>query len=184
MVAEAVEEFVRASLPPPPARVLEVGAGSGDLARLLTGLGYDLVAIDPAGEGHVVPVALLDLDALDASFDAAVAVVSLHHVEPFEDSCRRLAAVVRPGGTFVVDEFDVDRFDEPSAGWLLERWREAGRSATGTRPTWSPSSGPTCIRWRRSARPWASGSSSARSRTRAISTAGISARSTGRPRRS
>jgi SAM-dependent methyltransferase len=127
MVAEAVEEFVRASLPPPPARVLEVGAGSGDLARLLTGLGYDLVAIDPAGEGHVVPVALLDLDALDASFDAAVAVVSLHHVEPFEDSCRRLAAVVRPGGTLVVDEFDVDRFDEPSAGWLLERWREAGQ---------------------------------------------------------
>src|SRR4051794_5530415 len=127
MVAEAVEEFVRASLPRPPARVLEVGAGSGELARLLAGAGYDIVAIDPAGEDDVLPVALLDVAEPDASFDAAVAVVSLHHVEPFAPSCGRLAEVVRPGGALVVDEFDVARFDEPSAAWLLERWRETGR---------------------------------------------------------
>ena len=123
----AVEEFVRASLPPPPARVLEVGAGEGDLAAALAGSGYDVVAIDPAGAGDVLPVALLDIDEADASFDAAIAVVSLHHVEPFDPSCRRLAEVVRPGGTLVVDEFDVDRFDEPSAAWLLARWRETGQ---------------------------------------------------------
>ena len=127
MVAQAVEEFVRASLPPPPARVLEVGAGSGELARLLAGGGYDVVAIDPAGEDDVLPIALLDVAEPEASFDAAVAVVSLHHVEPFGPSCRRLAEVVRPGGTLVVDEFDVARFDEPSAAWLLERWRETGQ---------------------------------------------------------
>lgn len=127
MVAQAVEEFVRASLPPPPARVLEVGAGSGELARLLAGGGYDVVAIDPAGEDDVLPIALLDVAEPDASFDAAVAVVSLHHVEPFGPSCRRLAEVVRPGGTLVVDEFDVARFDQPSAAWLLERWRETGQ---------------------------------------------------------
>jgi SAM-dependent methyltransferase len=127
MVDNAVEEFVRTGLPPPPARVLEVGAGEGELAAALEGAGYHVVAIDPAGEGDVVPVALLDLDEPDASFDAAVAVVSLHHIEPFEESCRRLAAVVRPGGTLVVDEFDVARFDEPSAAWLLDRWRETGQ---------------------------------------------------------
>ena len=115
------------SLPPPPARVLEVGAGEGELAAALADAGYDVVAIDPAGEGDVVPVVLLDLAEPDASFDAAVAVVSLHHVEPFEPSCRRLAEVVRPGGALVVDEFDVARFDEPSAQWLLDRWRETGR---------------------------------------------------------
>jgi len=127
MVARAVEEFVRASLPPPPARVLEIGAGSGELAALLRGAGYDVVAIDPAGDGDVVPVALLDLDEPDGSFDAALAVVSLHHVEPFEPSCAKLAGLVRPGGTLVVDEFDVARFDEPAAAWLGERWRETGR---------------------------------------------------------
>jgi ubiquinone/menaquinone biosynthesis C-methylase UbiE len=127
MVDPIVEQYVRASLPPPPARVLEVGAGSGDLARVLAGLGYEVVAIDPGGEGDVLPVALLDVAEPDASFDAALAVVSLHHVEPFEESCLRLAEVVRPGGTLVVDEFDVRRFDEASATWLLERWREVGR---------------------------------------------------------
>ena len=127
MVAAAVEEFVRASLPPPPARLLEVGAGEGELAALLRAAGYDVVAIDPAGDGAVLPVALLDLDAPPASFDAAVAVVSLHHVEPLEPSVRRLAEVVRPEGALVVDEFDVARLDEPSAEWLVDRWRETGR---------------------------------------------------------
>jgi SAM-dependent methyltransferase len=127
MVATAVERFVRSSLPQPPCRVLEVGAGEGELAAVLAEAGYDVVAIDPAGEGDVLPVALLDLGEPDASFDAAVAVVSLHHVEPFEASCGRLGEVVRPGGTLVVDEFDVARFDEASAAWLLDRWRETGQ---------------------------------------------------------
>ena len=127
MVARAVEKFVRRNLPPPPARVLEVGAGEGELAAVLADAGYEVVAIDPAGGGDVLPVALLDLAAPDASFDAAVAVVSLHHVEPLEASCRRLAEVVAPGGVLVVDEFDVARFDEPSAAWLLDRWRETGQ---------------------------------------------------------
>ena len=127
MVDQPVAEFVSASLPPPPARLLEVGAGSGELAAALAAVGYDVVAIDPAGEGDVVPVPLLDVDEREASFDAALAVVSLHHVEPFEPSCRRLAELVRPGGTLVVDEFDVGRFDERSAAWLLDRWRETGR---------------------------------------------------------
>ena len=129
MVAQAVEEFVRAGVPPPPARLLEVGAGSGELARILAGAGYDVVAIDPVGEGDVLPVALLDFDAPPASFDAALAVVSLHHVEPFEPSCARLASLVRPGGVLVVDEFDVARFDEASAAWLVDRWRDTGRDA-------------------------------------------------------
>jgi len=127
MVARAVEEFVRASLPPPAARVLEIGAGDGELAARLGAAGYEVVAIDPAGEGAVLPVPLLELDEPHASFDAALAVVSLHHVEPLEPSCRRLAEVVRPGGTLVVDEFDVGLMDEAAAGWLLDRWRETGQ---------------------------------------------------------
>jgi SAM-dependent methyltransferase len=112
--------FVLASLPAPPARVLEIGAGDGWLAAALAG--YDVVAIDPASESpQVRRVALLDLDEPDASFDAAVAVVSLHHVEPLEASCERLAALVRPGGLLVVDEVDFERVDERAARWWLDR---------------------------------------------------------------
>jgi SAM-dependent methyltransferase len=101
--------------------VLEVGAGAGALAAALRDDGYDVAAIDPASESpDVRAVALGDLDEPAASFDAAVAVVSLHHVEPLAASCARLAEVVRAGGRLVVDEFDVERFDERAAAWWLE----------------------------------------------------------------
>jgi SAM-dependent methyltransferase len=129
MAADAgVVAYVRGALPPPPARVLEVGAGQGELAGVLREAGYDVVAIDPAAEDAdgVEPVALLDVAADDGSFDAAVAVVSLHHIDPLAESCARLAAAVRPGGVLVVDEFDLDRFDERAARWQLAQRAAAG----------------------------------------------------------
>jgi len=121
MLDPSVLDFVRESLPPAPARVLEVGAGSGELATALTASGYEVVAIDPASTGDPVrPIPLLELSEPAGSFDAAVAVVSLHHVEPLRESCRRLADMVRPGGPLVLDEIDAARFDERAAGWWLE----------------------------------------------------------------
>jgi SAM-dependent methyltransferase len=120
--------FVRANLPEPPARVLEVGAGAGRLARALREVGYDVLAIDPEPpeDGDVRQVALVDLDEPAGSFAAAVAVVSLHHVEPLEGSCARLGELVEPGGTLVVDEFDVAAFDLTAAAWWLEQRRALG----------------------------------------------------------
>src|SRR3954469_7711040 len=134
-----VVAFVRAALPPPRARVLEVGAGRGELAAALRAAGYDVVAIDPATDGApgVEPVALVDLAAEDASFDAAVAVVSLHHVEPLDESFARLAAVVRPGGTLVIDEFDVARFDERAAAWQMRQRAAAGIAHPDHEASWS-----------------------------------------------
>jgi SAM-dependent methyltransferase len=110
--------FVRAALPPAPARVLEVGAGECELADVLSRAGYDMLAIDPRG-APAVQVALADLDAPPASFDAAVAMVSLHHVDPLAESVRRLAEVLKPGARLVVDEFDVAALDERAARWWL-----------------------------------------------------------------
>jgi SAM-dependent methyltransferase len=116
-----VTAFVRAALPAAPARVLEVGAGAGELAHELTAAGYEVVAIDPEpGSPAVRRMALHELDEPAASFDAAVAVLSLHHVAPLAESCRRLGELVRAHGRLVVDEFDVARFDERAARWWLE----------------------------------------------------------------
>ena len=117
---------MRGELPRPPARVLEIGAGAGELALDLRRAGYEVVAIDPASEGPaVLSVALNDFEAAATSFDAAIAVLSFHHVEPLAASCRRLGRLMRRGGTLVVDEFDVERFDERAAAWWLERRRAA-----------------------------------------------------------
>jgi SAM-dependent methyltransferase len=112
--------FARAALPPPPARVLEIGAGDGALAAALRGGGYEVCAIDPEPRGPGVDaVALLDVPG--GGFDAAIAVVSLHHVEPLEASFARLAELVRPGGRLVVDELDTARYDERAARWWHQR---------------------------------------------------------------
>lgn len=110
--------FVRAALPAPPLAVLEVGAGAGELAGALRELGYAVTAIDPAAEPDtgVDPVALRDVQG---SFDAAVAIVSLHHVEPLAESCARLAEVLGPGARLVIDELDAAAFDERAASWWL-----------------------------------------------------------------
>jgi SAM-dependent methyltransferase len=122
MASVELRAFVCANLPEPPARVLEVGAGAGRLAGALRAVGYDVLAIDPEPKSEDVrAVALADLDEPAGSFAAAVAVVSLHHVDPLEESCRKLGEVVEPGGTVVIDEFDVGAFDLSAAVWWLEQ---------------------------------------------------------------
>ena len=123
-----VRAFVRAALPAAPARVLEVGAGRGELAAELLAAGYDVVAIDPAGGPPPVrQIALLDVDGAEGSFDAAIAVVSLHHVNPLPESLARLGRLVGSGGRLIVDEFDVERFDERAARWWIEQGLEQRR---------------------------------------------------------
>ena len=133
MLDAATTDWVRGALPPAPARLLEVGAGDGELAAALRESGYDLRAIDPREEvaDGVERVALIDLEAPGGSFDGAVAMLSLHHVEPLDASLARLAAILRPGARLVVDEFDVAAFDRRAAAWLLARWHEQGREVHG-----------------------------------------------------
>jgi SAM-dependent methyltransferase len=122
MASIELRAFVRANLPGPPGRVLEVGAGAGHLAGALRAAGYEVLAIDPEPKSEDVrAVALADLEAPAGSFAAAVAVVSLHHIDPLAESCRRLGEVIEPGGALVIDEFDVGAFDLGAAAWWLEQ---------------------------------------------------------------
>src|SRR5262249_13607168 len=105
-----------------PAVSTGVVAGSVCPAHAPRAPGYAVRAIDPrSDDDDVRAVALADVDEPAGSFAAAVAVVSLHHVDPLEESCRRLGELVEPGGTLVIDEFDVGAFDVGAAGWWLEQ---------------------------------------------------------------
>jgi SAM-dependent methyltransferase len=115
-----VRAFVEARLPPVPARVLEVGCGHGDLARAISGLGYDVVAIDPhAPDGDIFRAVSLEELADPGPFDAAVAVRSLHHIPDLSGAVAKLARLLRPGGRLLVHEHAWERFDERTAGWYL-----------------------------------------------------------------
>jgi SAM-dependent methyltransferase len=125
MLDPGVLAFARGALPPPPARILEIGAGSGELAAALREGGYAVTAIDPkAAEGSgVEAVALLDATG---TYDAAVAIVSLHHVDPLAESCAHLAGLLAPGGVLAIDELDVARYDERVTTWWLHQRAAAG----------------------------------------------------------
>jgi len=128
-----VAAFVRANLPAPPCGVLEVGAGEGELATALTATTYAVTAIDPDPRGaNVHGVALADLDAKAGAFQAAVAIRSLHHVDPLMPSLQRLAEVLEPGAPLVIDEMDVAAFDSRAADWWLRQKAARGEAPDKT----------------------------------------------------
>jgi len=132
----SVVDFVLVHLPPPPAPVLEVGAGRGDLARYLVARGYGVTAIDPEPpEGaDVEPVAIADFDSPE-SFAAVITSRVLHHVVGLDVALDRIASLLDPGGVIVVHEFAWDRVVGPTARWLFDALR--GQRSTDRPSTWA-----------------------------------------------
>ena len=133
-----VEDFVRSQLPPPPAKVLEVGCGSGELARPLPAGGWRVTAVDPKAPegGPCVRAAVEELDVKDhGPFDAAVAVLSLHHAGELGIVLDKVRSLLKPGGVFVVDEFRKERLaDRPTAAFFYHQQLSllhAGRKGAG-----------------------------------------------------
>jgi SAM-dependent methyltransferase len=118
----------------PPARVLEVGCGEGELAYVLTRAGYSVTAIDPrAPEGPIFRRVGIEGFSDPGPFDHVVASLSLHHVEDLGGALDKIADVLRTGGSLVVVEFAWDRIDEATAAWALERLPAASPSEE---PSW------------------------------------------------
>src|ERR1035438_6599984 len=104
-MTEAVGEFARSL--PADSRVLDAGAGESRYAPLFAGLRY--VALDLAvgdAQWNYAGLDLLgDLECLplaDATFDAALNVVTLEHVRRPQVVIQELARVLRPGGRLLL----------------------------------------------------------------------------------
>jgi SAM-dependent methyltransferase len=114
-----VTNFVLGELPRAPSRVLEVGCGTGDLARAMADAGYEVVAIDPdAPNGALFRRTTIEQFDDPDRFDAVVASLSLHHVGDLAVALDKIAALLRRGGVLILDEFAWDRLDERSAAEL------------------------------------------------------------------
>lgn len=116
-----VGAFVRSWLPAPPARVLEIGCGDGRLALALAEEGWLVTAVDPAApEGEpFIRGAIEDLEPSEHGlFDAAVAVLSLHHLHDLGVALDRVRSLLGPGAVFIVDEFSKEELgDEATAAY-------------------------------------------------------------------
>jgi SAM-dependent methyltransferase len=101
---------------PPPARGLDVGCGTGALARRLADAGYEMTGIDPSeGMLEVLRARSPQVNPIKASgdeipfesdtFELTISVAVMHHIAAPDAVTRTLAEmvrVVRPGGRIVV----------------------------------------------------------------------------------
>lgn len=113
------QELLRRFLPPAPARVLDVGGGTGVHARWLVEDGYHVDLVDPVARhveqaGEICGATVGDarsLTAEDDSYDVVQLLGPLYHLPDREDRSRALAEavrVVRPGG--VVAAAGINRY--------------------------------------------------------------------------
>lgn len=87
------------------ARILELGAGTGQQAAALAALGYRVKALDldatPYRDAQVFPVATYDgrnIPAQDGTFDVVFSSNVLEHVDHLDSLLSEVRRVLRPGG--------------------------------------------------------------------------------------
>ena len=115
---------VRAALPDPPARVVELGCGSvGGHVPRLRAEGYDALGVDPeAPEGpEYRRVEFERLEDPPREAAAIVASASLHHVEDPGEVLAAMGRALAPGGRVIVVEWDWEAFDRQTSDWCFGR---------------------------------------------------------------
>ncbi|MGQ0825835.1 MAG: class I SAM-dependent methyltransferase [Actinomycetota bacterium] len=112
-------------------RVLDIGAGEGQVSRLASQLGAELVVgADPtwaqlvvarerAGGPTWVRATAEAMPFIDAAFDAAVACLVFEHIPEHEPAIAEVARVLEPGGRFVL-LLNHPLLQAPNSGWVID----------------------------------------------------------------
>jgi SAM-dependent methyltransferase len=98
-------------------RIVDVGCGDGALVERLAEGGLDAVGVDPRAPDRprLIQRSLEELEPPEP-FDAACAVMSLHHAD-LARVIPTIARLLRPGGRLYVFEFTWESYDERAAAW-------------------------------------------------------------------
>ncbi|MGP1346626.1 MAG: class I SAM-dependent methyltransferase [Phycisphaerales bacterium] len=146
-VLQIAQEHAAASATQSRARVLDLGAGGGRIARPLADAGHEVVAIDSDPRAvaaleapGVTPIAadFLSPDSLNepavtrAAFDLALCLgntfMTVHDVADAASLLTRLRPLVRPGGALVIDAIATPMWREVSEGYWTSGVAEDGSS--------------------------------------------------------
>jgi SAM-dependent methyltransferase len=112
-------------------RVVDVGAGEGQIARLASRLGAELVAgVDPTRAQIAVAAARAggplylrgsaeQLPFADASFDTALACLVFEHLPDHHAPIAEIGRVLAPGGRFVFF-LNHPLLQAPNSGWVID----------------------------------------------------------------
>jgi len=108
-------------------RVLEVGAGSGELAAHLASRGHRVLAVDSSLDA-VLEARTRGVDARHVAwpdfaggpFDFVLFTRSLHHIGPLEQALRRASEVLTLDGRAVVEDFAFHDAGRETVHWFRE----------------------------------------------------------------
>jgi SAM-dependent methyltransferase len=110
-------------------RVLDIGCGEGQIARLATRVGVQtVVGVDPTwaqvaegrtrgGGPHYARAEAAHLPFADASFDAVVACLVFEHIEAVDEALAEVGRVLEPGGRFLFF-LNHPLLQTPGSGWI------------------------------------------------------------------
>ncbi len=109
-------------------RVLDVGTGEGQLARVLARREVEVIGVDPTaaqirrairrgGDPVYVRSGASELPFPAGSFDGALACLVFEHIEAMDAAMAEVARVLRPGGRFVL-MLNHPLLQTPDAGWI------------------------------------------------------------------
>lgn len=123
-------------LPQPPARIIDLGCGSGWTSNFFALAGYDVTGVDIAPEaveaankrfqrpGLSLKYACADYDNLEFKniYDVAVFFDSLHHAEDEVDALKAAYTALKPGGLIILCEPGVGHSKSPSSIEAVEKY--------------------------------------------------------------
>ncbi len=127
----------------PGRRLADIGGGTGNYAQALAREGWEPVVLDRSAGmlGHAAAKGLQTMEAdatslplADASFDAAMLVSMLHHVEEPRAALAEAARILRPGGRLAVMAYTCEDIEDL---WLSDffpstrAWMSASHPAEG-----------------------------------------------------
>lgn len=109
-------------------RVLDVGAGRGDILEHLRFSGAAVYPIDKSAKsiaaakelGRTVHEADICSLCFKEEFDAVLFSMSAHHIHPLSKALDVAKGALKVGGVLLVEDFAVDECDESSAKWYYE----------------------------------------------------------------
>jgi len=101
---------------PANASILEIGAGEGALATILTRAGHRVIAIDanPRGGFPAIETTFEEYDAGQERFDCVAIQFVLHHAVELETFVAKMAGLLAPQGLVAIDDYGWERSHDES----------------------------------------------------------------------
>jgi SAM-dependent methyltransferase len=133
-------------LPPPPARILDLGVGSGWTSQMLAMSGYSVLGLDIApdmialSKHKITPKLDLQFEVCDYEesidfglFDAALIYDALHHAIDESKVITNVFHCLKPGGKFITLEPGVGHSTSPESIWAMEKFGTTEKDMEYTR---------------------------------------------------